>query len=108
MDALPQPDFTVLHEREDLFVVKSVHMPDDEELFLVLHQLRDILPKQRERRIGDNDVSLLEQVDAFLAAKIAVGFESARLDLREVRKALLLLLAAVLEVDAMRRLVLAE
>lgn len=83
-------------------------MPDDEELFLVLHQLRDIFPKQRERRIGNNDVSLLEQVNAFLAAKIAVGLEFARLDLREVRKALTLLLSAVLKADPLRCLVLAE
>ena len=42
--------------------------------FFVLHQLLNVFPKQRKRRIGDDDVRLLEQLDAFLAAEIAVAF----------------------------------
>jgi len=44
---------------------------------------------------------LLEQVDAFLVAEVAVASELARLDLCGVGKAMLLLFAAVLEVNAL-------
>src|SRR6185295_19175759 len=39
-------------------------------------ELRDVLPEQREGRVGDNDVRLFEQLDAFLASEVAAPREA--------------------------------
>lgn len=43
--------------------------------FSILHQLSYIFPKQRERRIGHHNVSLFQQLNTFLAAKVTVAFK---------------------------------
>ena len=48
----PQPDFICLYEREDLFVGDSVYAADDQKLFAVMHELGDIFPEERKRRIS--------------------------------------------------------
>ena len=104
--AEPHPVF--LDQPEDLLVGDGVHVPDDQELLLVLHQLLNVLPKQRKRRIGDDDIRLLEQLDAFLAAKIAVAFQLVNADFVRVGDAVVVLVAVVFEVDSPLRRVLAE
>lgn len=46
-----------------------------QELLPVLHQLPDIFPEERERRVGNDDVRFLEQFDAFCATEVAMLFE---------------------------------
>ena len=75
---------------------------DTEKPFPAFDKLRHVLPEQRERRIGDNDIGLLEQVDTLLASEVAVVTEFARGDLRWVWKTVPLLFAAVLEENALK------
>ena len=39
----------------------------------MLHELRDVLAEQRERRVGDDDVGFFEERDALGAAEVAAG-----------------------------------
>jgi hypothetical protein len=75
-------------------------LSDDQKLLFILHQLLNILAKQRKRRIGDDDIRLLEQLDAFLAAKIAVAFEFVDANFVRVGDAVVLLARRVFEVDS--------
>ena len=50
-------------------------MSNYQEFFSILHQLSYIFPKQRERRIGHHNISLFQQLNTFLAAKVAVAFK---------------------------------
>lgn len=43
--------------------------------FSIFHQLPYIFPKQREGRIGNHNISLFQQLNTFLAAKVAVAFK---------------------------------
>jgi hypothetical protein len=74
-----EPNLVLLSVARDFLVGERVLIPDAEKLLPALDKLRHVVPKERKRRISDDDVGLLEQVDAFLAAKVAVGFELARL-----------------------------
>jgi hypothetical protein len=58
--ARPQPDPVLLEELEDFLVSTRVLVPDDYELLFVRYELRDVFPKQRKRRIGDDDIRLLD------------------------------------------------
>ncbi len=66
------PDFVFLDKLENLLVMKRILCADYEEFLFVTNQLLNIFPEQRKWWIGDDDIGLLEQLDAFLAAKIAV------------------------------------
>ena len=72
----PQP--VVLNQLKHFTVVASVYAANDHKLLLMRHQLLNVLPEQREWRVGDDDIGLLEQVDAFLTAEVAVLFERER------------------------------
>ena len=56
-----------------LYVI-AFQFPMIKNFLSVSHKLRDILSEQRKRRIGDDYIRLLEQLDAFLAAEVAVAF----------------------------------
>ena len=75
----PEPiakPYAVIHEQGEYLLVRDgILVSDDQKLLLVLHELRDILAEQRERRIGDDDVGLLQELNAFGAAEIAVPLE---------------------------------
>ena len=74
----------------------------------MLDQLRHVLAEQRERRVGDHDVGLLEQLDALRAAEVAVALERLDADLLGVGDVVAVLVALVLEVDRLLGVVLAE
>jgi len=69
-----EPNLVLLDQRKNLSVRDRVMIPDDNKVFLVFDQVLQVLPEQRKWRIRDDDIRLLEQPDAFLAAEIAVGF----------------------------------
>ena len=56
--------------------MNGVQVADDEELLAVLDELCDIFAEEGERRIGDDDVGLLEEFDAFGGAEVAVAFKA--------------------------------
>ena len=68
--AKPEPVF--LDELEDFAVGDGVLVAEDEELLAVLDELADVLAEERERRVGDDDVGLVQQRDAFGGAEVAV------------------------------------
>ena len=73
MDTRTKPNLVGHDQREHLLVLQRIHIPDDQKLLLVLHELRDILAEQRERRIGDDDVGLLQKLDALAAPEVAIA-----------------------------------
>ena len=51
----------------------ALHVPDDQELLPVLHELGDVLAEEGEGRVGDHDVRLFQERDALGAAEVAAG-----------------------------------
>ena len=76
-EAIAQPDLVAFNQRENLFVSNGILMPDNQELLIILHQLRHVFAEERKGRIGHHDVCLAQKVDALLRAEVA------RLQLRE-------------------------
>ena len=70
-----EPHLVVLDKREYLAIGDGVHVADDQELLVVFHQERHVLAEERERRIGDNDIRLVEQRDALRRAEVAVALQ---------------------------------
>lgn len=68
VDARAEPEPVRLDEGEDLLVRERVDVPDDEELLAVLDELGDIFAEERERRVRDDDIGLLQERDALSAA----------------------------------------
>ena len=64
---IAEPQLVAPDEVENLFVADRVLVPDNQEPLVVFDQLLDVLAEQRERRVGDDDVRLLEQLHAFRA-----------------------------------------
>ena len=62
-------------------------------------ELRHVLAEQRERRVGHDDVRLLEQLDALRAAEVAVALQRLDADLFGVGDVVAVLVAVVLKVD---------
>ncbi len=69
----PHPQVVVLNQREDFFVGDCVLVCDDQEFLAMLHELGDVLAKEGEGRVGDDDVRLLQVRDALGAAEVAPG-----------------------------------
>lgn len=59
VEPVPAPEFIIFDERENFLVRQRVLVPDDDKLFPVRHQLRDVLAEQRKRRIGNDNVGFL-------------------------------------------------
>jgi hypothetical protein len=57
--------------------------PRDEEPLAALHELRDVLAEQRERRVGHDNIRLAEQGDAFGRTEVAALLKQ-RQDVRVV------------------------
>ena len=51
-------------------------MTYNNEFLFVLHKLCHIFPKQREWRIGHNDVCLFQKFDALAASEVAIFFKN--------------------------------
>lgn len=67
-----EPEPVVLDELEDFAVGDRVLVAEDEELLAMLDELGSVFTEERERRVGDYDVGLLQQGDAFGGAEVAV------------------------------------
>ena len=72
LKAVAQPYLIMLYERKYLLVLDSILVTDNQKLLVKRHQLRHILPKQRERRVGNDDVGLLQKLDALAATEVAI------------------------------------
>jgi hypothetical protein len=64
--------------------------------------------EQRERRIGDHDVRLFQQVDALLAAEVAIALQWFHTDFLRIGYAVAVLVALVFQIDSLLAVVLAE
>ena len=64
------------NEWKYLLIFNCVYIADDEELLAVLDELGDVFAEEGERRVGDDDVGLLEEFDAFGGAEVAVAFKA--------------------------------
>ena len=74
----------------------------------MLDQLRDVFPEEREWRVGNHNVCLLKQSNAFGAAEVAVTLEVSDRDLVKTWDSITVLVAFVLQVDRSVSVVLAE
>ena len=77
MNACSQPQFVALEMWEYLFAGNGTDVSDNQELFLAFEQKFHEVPELRERWIGADDVRLLQERDALLAAEAAALFEDA-------------------------------
>ena len=68
---------------------------ENQKLLSILYQLRDILPKERERRICDDNIGLLQQLYALGASEITVALEIAHADFLWVWNAISVLVSKV-------------
>ena len=98
VDAYAQPKAVFHHKRENLFCRQGIDIANDEELLLVSHQLRKIFPEEGKRRIGDDDVGLPEEFDAFGRAEVSVAAQFADADFFGVRNPVAVLVAVIDEV----------
>ena len=57
-----QPHPISFNQRKRLLVLQGVHVPDDQKLLVCLHNPRQELAEERERRVGDNDVGFIGEV----------------------------------------------
>src|SRR4051812_23753812 len=64
-----EPNLLTLNVRPDLFVGDRVHVTEYQKLLAERHQLRDILGKQREGRVSNDDVGLLKKLHTLVRAK---------------------------------------
>lgn len=76
VDGDPHPQFVGLDKWKDLLVGERLDVADDEELFLVFHELRDIFAEKGEGWVGHHDVRLFEQLDTLGAAEVAASREA--------------------------------
>ena len=67
----------VIGSSEDFFVVDRIFISNDDKLLPVFNQLRHIFAEEREGRVGDDDVGLLEEFNALRRAKVAVALKLA-------------------------------
>lgn len=78
-----QPDLVVTQEREDLLVGDGVLAAQYHEFLAMFHERRRILAEQRERRIGHDDVGLVQQLEAFLRPEVPRAVDAVAMQLRQ-------------------------
>lgn len=83
-------------------------MSNYQELFSIFHQLPYIFPKQREGRIGNHNISLFQQLNTFLAAKVAVAFKWLYPYFLSIGDTVTVFVAFINEIHSLLTLVLAE
>ena len=93
---------------EYFFICGIVLIANNQELLVVFNQLCNVLSKQRERRIGHNDVCLFKQFDTLLATEIAVAFQWLYANLLCIWCAVAVLVAFIYKIHSLLALVLAE
>lgn len=97
--ARSKPDFIGADQREEALVGHGIHVADNQEPFVVLNELRDVFPKQGERRISDNYVRLLQDVDALLTPKVSVAFQFRHAYVFDIRNAVAITEPVILKHD---------
>lgn len=76
-----QPQAIIPQQWESLLVGDGVLIADDDESLVMLHERRHILAEQRERRIGHDDVRLIEQFEALAATEVARAVDAVAVQL---------------------------
>lgn len=76
-----QPDLVVTQEREDLLVGDGVLAAQYHEFLAMFHERRHILAEQRERRVGHDDVGLVQQLEAFLRPEVPRAVDAVAMQL---------------------------
>jgi len=74
-ESRPKPQPCVFDKREYFLVGNGVLWSNNDEIFTMVYELGYILPKEGEGWVGDDDVRLLEQLDALGAAEVAASRE---------------------------------
>ena len=72
-----KPNFVGAYQRKNLLISNGILVSNNQKLLIIFHQLRHIFPKERERRVGHDNVRLAQQFNALLRTKVA------RLQLRQ-------------------------
>ena len=93
----PQPYFILNNQWKDFFVGYRILISNNQELLLILHQLRYILAKKGEGRVGHHDIRLLQQFDALWATEIPVSFQWTDTDLLGIGHAVAVAVAGVFQ-----------
>ena len=94
VDARAEPEPVGLDEGKYFLVRERVDVSDDEELLAVPDELGDVFAEERERRVRDDDIGLLQERDALRAAEVAVTPKCVDADLLRVGDAVFARLAA--------------
>ena len=71
LESITKPHFILFNKRKNFFVCYRILVTHYHKFFIILHQLSKIFSEQRERRIGDNDVGLLQQGYTFGVSEVA-------------------------------------
>jgi hypothetical protein len=71
-----RPKFVLLDELENILVMKRAFIPDNQKPLFIMDKLRHILTEQGERRIGNDNIRLLQQIYALAAAKVAAVIDA--------------------------------
>ena len=83
-------------------------MPDNNELLLVFDELGDIFAEEAEGGIGDDNIRLLQQLDALGATEISVTVQSVDSDLFWTRHPVAVPVAKIFKPDGGLAVVAAE
>src|SRR5262249_1626651 len=89
-------------------VADRVLVPNDHELLFVLEELRNVLAKQGEWWIRDDDVCLLKEFNGLVAPEVPVALEVLDADALGIRNHGIAELTFVFEIDGLFGVVLAE
>ncbi len=73
---ITDPHLIVSQKRENILIGDGVLIADDEKPLVILKKLSNKFRKQRKRRIGDDNIGLLEKLDALCTAEIAIATEA--------------------------------
>ena len=103
-----QPNLVLLNKGEYFLIRNSILIPNNQELLVILHQLRHILPEQRKRGISDYDVGFFQEFYALSAAKISITLERQYTDFFRIGNAITILVALVNQIDRFLALSLRE
>ena len=103
-----QPNLILLNESKYFLVRDGILMSNNQELLVILHQLRHILPEQREWRVGDDDVGFFQEFNALSAAEISITLERQHTDFFRIGNVVTILVALVNQIDRFLALTLRE
>ena len=81
---------------------------NNQEFLLILHQLRYILAKKGEGRVGHHDIRLLQQFDALGAAEISISYQETDTDLLGIGHTIAVVVSRIFKPDGLLLVVAAE